>query len=55
MNLYDNRNKIIRAFENGNIKPSNFPHNATETEPKSEPESEQESEPEPPIERTNKI
>ena len=57
MNLYGNRKKIIRESENSNIKPSNFPHNATEIEPEpeSEPEPEQESVPEPPIERTNKI
>ena len=57
MNLYGNRKKIIRESENSNIKPSNFPHNATEIEPEpeSEPEPEQESVPEPLIERTNKI
>ena len=26
--LYDGRSKIIRLFENKNIKPSNYPHNA---------------------------
>ena len=46
MNLYKSRNKTIRPFEDGNIKPSNFPHNATESE--SEPELEQELEPESP-------
>ena len=28
MKLYNGRSKIIRPFENKDIKPSNYPHNA---------------------------
>ena len=46
MNLCDDRNTIIKLFEDKNIKPSDYPYNATseELEEKSESESESESE-----------
>ena len=41
MNLCDDRNTIIKLFEDKNIKPSDYPYNATseELEEKSESES----------------
>ena len=49
MNLCNGRSKIIKLFEDKNIVPSNFPHNAKseqimESESESEPELEQISE-----------
>ena len=44
MNFFNGKRKIIREFEKGDIKPSNFPHNALNLEPEPEPE------PEPPKE-----
>ena len=28
LKLYTSKNKIIKLFEDKNVKPSNFPHNA---------------------------
>ena len=40
--LYDGKSKIIKLFEDKNIKPSNFPHNAkSKPEPKYEPKFEE--------------
>ena len=37
MNLYDDKSKIIREFEKGDIKPISFPYNGLGLEPEPKP------------------
>ena len=55
MHLHNDRNKIIKLFEDKYINPTDFPYNAeTETEPEVEYESEYEPEFEESIEERTK-